>query len=80
VANDGLPPIQLPPAAVTSPEGRVVTAPAPSYGASVPSPLALPTANSALTPIASPLRPIPAAAPAPHPNTAPTGFFSAPGR
>lgn len=79
-ANDGLPPIQLPPAAVTSPAGRVVAAPAPIYGASVPSPLALPTASSALAPIASPLRPIPAAAAAPHPNAPPPGFFSAPGR
>lgn len=74
--SDALPPIQLPPAAVSSGPA----APASSYGASVPSPQALPTASSALAPIASPVRPIPAATPAASLNTPPPGFFTAPGR
>jgi len=78
--SDALPPIQLPPAAVSSPSAPLLAAPAPSYGASVQSPQPLPAAGSALPPIASPLRPLPAATPVANPNTPPTGFFSSPGR
>ena len=63
---------------MSTPSGNV--APATSYGASVPSPQALPGASSALTPIASPVRPIPAATPTANPNTPPQGFFSGPSR
>lgn len=76
VASDALPPIQLPPAVSAS----APVAPATGYGASVPSPQALPGASSALTPIASPIRPVPAATPVANPNVPPTGFFTAPGR
>lgn len=79
-ASAALPPIQLPPAATSAPSGRILAAPSTGYGASVPSPQALPGATSALAPIASPLRPMPAAVPAANPSQPPTGFFNNPGR
>jgi hypothetical protein len=78
--SDALPPIQLPPAATTAPSGQILAAPSTTYGASVPSPQVLPGASSALTPIASPLRPMPAAVPAANPSQPPPGFFNNPAR